>query len=159
MGGASGQSGTTGNGGRGGGGGVGDRGGSGGGGGAGGRGGSGGGAGGSGAGGASDGGSADGGPSSCSSLNGRSFDSIDLRECGNAPPDAGPALCRWNITFTSTTFAWRHSDYVEAGFFICSANTIMAQTQTRGILTATLDATLWRLTWDGVVYVCTNCPP
>jgi hypothetical protein len=100
----------------------------------------------------------DGGSSDCELLAGLSFDSIDERECGLAPPDSGAALCRWRISFTnSTTFTWHHSDYVESGTYTCSANTITAQTVARGSLTATLD--LWRFTWDGVVYICNGCPP
>ena len=102
----------------------------------------------------------DGGTSGCGMLNGLSFDSLDLRECGLAPPDSGDSRCHWRITFTSATmFSWRHSDYIETGSYVCSANTITAQTQTRGTLTATLDSNIWRFTWDGVVYACTSCPP
>jgi len=100
----------------------------------------------------------DGGSDGCEMLPGLSFDSIDERECGLAPPDSGAALCHWHISFTNTTtFTWGHSDYVESGTYTCSANTITAQTQTRGSLTSTLD--LWRFTWDGVVYICNGCPP
>ena len=81
-------------------------------------------------------------------LAGLSFDSIDERECGRAPPDSGAALCHWRITFTDgTTFTWRHSDYVESGTYTCSANTITAQTQTGGSLTATLDLLALHLGW------------
>ena len=91
---------------------------------------------------------------------GAPFDSLDERECGLAPPDAGASLCHWRITFTSgTMFSWRHSDYIETGSYVCNANTITAQTQTRGTLTAILDPITWRFTWDGVVYACTTCPP
>jgi hypothetical protein len=96
----------------------------------------------------------------CARLAGLSFLSIDERECGLAPPDSGAALCQWRISFTdATTFTWRHSDYVESGTYTCGANTITAQTQTRGTLTAILDPAIWRFTWDGVVYICTSCPP
>jgi hypothetical protein len=106
------------------------------------------------------GGLIDGGVSGCGMLAGLAFDSIDERECGLAPPDSGAALCRWRVSFTNATmFTWHHSDYIETGSYTCSANTITAQTQTRGVLTATLDPTIWRFTWDGVVYVCTSCPP
>lgn len=106
------------------------------------------------------GGSTDGGFSGCAMLAGLSFDSLDERECGVAPPDSGAGLCHWRITFTDTaTFTWRHSDYVESGSYICGANTITAQTQTRGTLTAILDPTVWRFTWDAVVYACAGCPP
>jgi len=100
----------------------------------------------------------DGGSDACEMLGNLTFDSIDERECGLAPPDSGAALCHWRITFTNgTTFTWRHSDYVESGTYSCSDNTITAQTQTRGSLTSTLN--LWRFTWDGVVYICNGCPP
>lgn len=106
------------------------------------------------------GGSTDGGISGCAMLAGLSFESLDERECGLAPPDSGVALCHWRINFSSATmFTWLHSDYGESGTYTCSANTIMAQTQTRGALTAILDPTVWRLTWGGVVYACTSCPP
>jgi hypothetical protein len=102
----------------------------------------------------------DAGINGCARLAGLSFQSIDERECGNAPPDSGPALCHWRISFTNaTTFTWSHSDYVESGTYTCGANTITAQTQTRGTLTAILNPSIWRFTWDGVVYVCTGCPP
>ena len=102
----------------------------------------------------------DAGTNACARLAGLSFQSIDERECGLAPPDSGAALCHWGIRFTdATTFTWAHSDYVESGTYTCGANTITAQTQTRGTLTAIVDPAIWRFTWDGVVYVCTSCPP
>jgi hypothetical protein len=102
----------------------------------------------------------DAGSDGCTRLAQLSFLSIDERECGLAPPDSGAALCRWHINFTgATTFAWSHSDYVESGTYTCADNTITAQTQTRGTLTAVLDPAIWRFSWDGVVYVCTGCPP
>jgi hypothetical protein len=106
------------------------------------------------------GGATDGGVSGCAMLAGLSFDSLDERECGLAPPDAGASRCRWRITFTDATmFSWRHSDYIESGSYSCSTNTITAQTQTRGTVTAILDPAVWRFTWDSVVYACTACPP
>ena len=111
-------------------------------------------------GGSGSGGATDGGLSGCERLVGLSFDSIDEHECGLAPPDSGASLCHWRINFKDqTTFTWRHSDYIEAGSYTCSANTIVGQTQTSGSHTATLDSALWRFTWDGVVYACTSCPP
>jgi hypothetical protein len=106
------------------------------------------------------GGATDGGVSGCAMLAGLSFDSLDERECGLAPPDAGASRCRWRITFTDATmFSWRHSDYIESGSYSCSTNTITAQTQTRGTVTAILDPAVWRFTWDSVVYACTACLP
>jgi hypothetical protein len=102
----------------------------------------------------------DAGTNACAQLAGLSFQSIDERECGRAPPDSGAALCHWRISFSdATTFTWTHSDYAESGTYTCGANTITAQTQTRGTLTAIVDPAIWRFTWDGVVYVCTSCPP
>lgn len=102
--------------------------------------------------------SGSGGFNGCGMLAGLSFESIDEHECGLGP-DGGVALCHWGISFTgATTFTWRHSDYIDAGSYTCSANTITAQTFSSGTVTATLEP-LWRFTWSGVVYVCNGCPP
>ena len=98
--------------------------------------------------GCSDGGSGsgnDGGASFCASLSGSTFMSLELHECGRGPD--GGARCQWQINFTSATmFDWQHSDFVESGTYTCAANTITAQRQTGGPITATYDPASKRLT-------------
>ena len=102
------------------------------------------------------GGGSDGGVNFCARLSGLTFASLDLLECGRGPD--GGALCRWRIDFTSTTmFDWQHSDFVESGTYTCDSNTITAQRQTGGPITATYDPATQRLSWDGVFYVCASC--
>jgi len=101
------------------------------------------------------GGSSDGGINFCAGLSGATFMSLDELECGRGPD--GGALCRWRINFTTATmFTWQHSDFAESGTYTCDGDTITAQRQTGGPITAIYDPTTRRLTWDGVVY-CASC--
>ena len=105
--------------------------------------------------GGSSGGGSDGGVNFCAGLSGATFMSLDELECGRGPD--GGALCRWRINFTTATmFTWQHSDFAESGTYTCDGDTITAQRQTGGPITAIYDPTTRRLTWDGVVY-CASC--
>jgi hypothetical protein len=96
-------------------------------------------------------GGGDGGISFCARLSGATFMSLDQLECGRGPD--GGARCQWRINFTSATiFDWQHSDFVESGTYTCAGNTITAQRQSGGPITATFDSATQRLTWDGVLY-------
>jgi len=94
-----------------------------------------------------------GGPDACTLIAGKSFVSLNLKECGLGAN--GVVNCNWRVSFADGTYSWAHSDVVETGSYACDGATI---TTARGVASTTpllghLDYQTGQLTWDGDTYV------
>jgi hypothetical protein len=93
----------------------------------------------------------------CTAFEGRTFESVDLHECGLTPN--GASMCRWRLSFEPidaqrTMFSWQHSDVGENGAVRCTGRQITTD-GIGNVYTGAYDATTRRLTWDGVPYAVT----
>lgn len=96
--------------------------------------------------------------SRCAELEGRRFETVDLRtECGPAPADA-QTTCRWRVDFddhtpTASSFVYVREDYGMSGTVVCDgASVIQVLDNGEPGLAGTYDANTERLEWDGLVF-------
>lgn len=89
----------------------------------------------------------------CTSLDGRSFSSVEVQpDCGLGPD--GPVPCNWSITFDAsgsmyTGWMYHHSDVVESGDIGCVGSSIVLVAPDHA---ASYDADTDRLVWDQIEY-------
>lgn len=96
--------------------------------------------------------------SRCANLEGRRFETVELRtECGPAPADA-QITCRWRVDFddhtaTASGFVYVREDYGMSGTVACyGASLVQVLDNGAPGITGTYDANTDRLEWDGIAY-------
>jgi hypothetical protein len=61
----------------------------------------------------------------CKQVDGKRFESVDLRETGIGR--YGASMGHWSVEFTHGKFSWVHADVAESGRYTCSKNKITGQ--------------------------------
>ena len=92
----------------------------------------------------------DGSANACDVVEGRTFLSVDERECGLTPD--GPAMCHWRLQFSDGEYSWSYSDVSESGTYTCDGDTLDASGGGGASYRGTVESDPDRLTWDGVTY-------
>lgn len=89
--------------------------------------------------------------SACSIIDGATYRSVDMLECGLGPE--GPVLCNWTIRFAASEYDWSYSDIATTGTYTCDGTSIQGTNPGGGTpYIGTLDVATGLLTWAGVVY-------
>ena len=84
----------------------------------------------------------------CPALEGHTFASVDMLECGLGP--GGVGYCTWHLAFDADDrFEWQHSDVGESGRVTCAGASVTPDSEN---IIATYDDSAQTLTWDGEVY-------
>jgi hypothetical protein len=91
----------------------------------------------------------------CALIVGRTFESVNVMECGVGGASGSTSLCAWTIQFrTDGTYNWRHSDIYEQGSYRCEGGALIVQPSNNGApVTASYNTATGHLTWRGVDYV------
>jgi len=88
----------------------------------------------------------------CEALEGKSFRSVELLNCGLGPPDAPEPLCHWPISFAEGQFEWMYTDIAESGTYTCQGLEVLGLGAGDRDLVGSYDSQTGILTWDGVQY-------
>ncbi len=64
----------------------------------------------------------------CALIVGRTFQSVNVMECGVGGASGSVSTCAWTIQFgTNATYYWHHSDILEQGTYRCEGGALIAQ--------------------------------
>jgi len=91
----------------------------------------------------------------CAQLEGMTFKSVNVGECGLTPDGVG--YCTWHIKFdtydgeTKTRFTWSHSDVGESGMVTCDGG-VLKTVDSTFMYQGTFDDQSLGLVWDGAAY-------